>query len=179
MAKRKKDFSTAITSFTILLVVIVVVGFLAIFTDNFSSDLKCFYVKYGSDTIIDDRENFSMLLNREYEFEVENTMTENNGYIVKIIPNEVQNFTFQVDGVDKQYKDLSSLAKGFTIIADEDGFKITATMDLPKILQLYHNNNTLTNVPSALNTGKPYFRLVIMTSDFSEEININFNIKSE
>lgn len=179
MAKRKKDLSTAITSFLILALVFVVVGFLAIFTDNFSSDLKNFYVKYSSDTIIDDRENFTIKLNKEYEFEVVNTLSENKGYIVKIIPNDNQNFTYYADATEMQFKDLTSLAKGFSIVADEDSFTLTATMDLPQILKLYHNNNTLSNVPQALNTNKPYFRLVIMTSDYSEEININFNIKSE
>lgn len=184
MKKRKStnNFSAILSSLFILLLVGGAVGFLFIFTENFTTPLKNFYVTCGNDDFISDRENFDIILGKEYKFEITNTLGgADTGYLVNIAPNvtSANTFAFKVGGTTKNYNDIESLTKGFSIVAYEDYFSFTATMDLPEILQLYYSNNNITEVPTALNTDIPYFRLVISSTNYTETININFNIKSE
>ena len=185
MSKRKStktDFSTILSSLFILILVVGVVGFLFIRTDNFTAPLKNFYVICGNDDIMQDRDNFDIVIGKEYKFEITNTLGgADAGYIVSITPNitNESTFAFKVDGTSTNYSDIESLAKGFSIVAYDDYFTLQATMDLKDILQLYYSNNTLTDIPTALNSDIPYFKLVISSKNLTETININFNIKSE
>lgn len=184
MKKRKSnnDVSNVISSIVIMLVVLLIIGFLFIFTNGFSTKLKKFYVQCGKVTIIDNFENYNLELGKEYVFEIHNTLGGNDdGYIVFIKPNETAttSFSFKVDDVAINYSDLNSLAKGFSIVAYEDYFVLTAIMDLPDMLQLYYPNSTLEDIPNAIDSGLPYFTLSISSGNMSETININFNIKSE
>jgi len=186
MSKRKStnNLSTLLSSIFILLLVVGVVGFLFIFTENFTTPLKNFYVTCGNDNIISDRENFDIVVGKEYKFEIKTNLDVDgtqNKYIVSVVPNETSTtaFTYDVDGTQYNYADLQTLAKGFSISAYEDYFIFVANMDLKDILQFYYPTSTISNVPTALDTDCPYFRLVIKSGDLTETININFNIKSE
>lgn len=186
MKKRKStnNFSAILSSLFILLLVGGAVGFLFIFTENFTTPLKNFYVTCGNDDFISDRENFDIILGKEYKFEV-NTNINLSGnekrYIVSVLPNETLTtaFAYSVDETQYNYADLQNLSKGFSLVAYEDYFVFTANLDLAEILQLYYPTQTISNVPTALDSDLPYFRLVIQSADKSETININFNIKSE
>lgn len=185
MSKRKStNFSAILSSLFILLLVVGVVGFLFIYTENFTTPLKNFSVRCGNDDFISDRENFNMVLGKEYKFEIKtniNLSGTEKKYIVSVVPNETSTtaFSFDVDGTTKEYGKIESLAKGFTIVGYDDYFLFTANKDLPEILSMYYLTSTLNNVPSALNSELPYFRLVVQSADLTETININFNIKSE
>ena len=186
MSKRKStnDFSTILSSFIILLLVVGVVGFLFIFTENFTTPLKNFYVACGNDDIIGDRENFDIVVGKEYKFEITtniNLSGTENKYIVSVVPNETSTTTFSytADGTQYNFVDIESLIKGFNVIAYEDYFTLTARYDLPDILKLLHGTDAIENVPTALDTDLPYFRLVVQSADLTETININFNLKSE
>ena len=52
-------------------------------------------------------------------------------------------------------------------------------MDLSEILQLYYPSDTLLDVPTALDSDVPYFRLVVKVAGSDQVININFNLVSE
>ena len=186
MSKRKStnDFSTILSSIFILLLVVGVVGFLFIRTDNFTAPLKNFYVTCGNDDIMQDRNNFDIVIGKEYKFEITtdiNVSGTGAKYIVSLVPNETSTTTFSYMANETEYNfgDLESLTKGFSIVAYGDYFTLTANMDMQDILQLYYPEQTLENVPTALNSNLPYFRLVVQSADKSETININFNIKSE
>ena len=186
MSKRKStnDFSTILSSLIILLLVVGVVGFLFIYTENFTTPLKDFYVTCGNDDFISDRENFDIVVGKEYKFEITtniNVSGTEKKYIVSVVPNETSTttFSYDVDGTQYNYVDIQSLAKGFSIVAYDDYFTLTARNDLPEILKFYHGTDTIENVPGAIDTDLPYFRLVVQSADLTETININFNLKSE
>ena len=184
MSKRKStNISTILSSFVILLVVVMAVGFLFVKTENFTTSLKTFSVRCGHDDFYSDRENFDIVLGQEYKFYVNTNIdvgTENK-YIVSVVPNSITTtaFSYNVDGEVHNFADLKSLAKGFSIVGCDDYFIISANMELIDILQLYHPETTISNVPTAVNSDLPYFRLVIQSADQTETININFNLKSE
>lgn len=183
MSKRKStnNFSTILSSIIILLLVIGVVGFLFIRTENFTTTLKDFYVRVGNDDIIADRENFDIVVGKEYKFEiVDNYMS--TPLEVSVVPNtdiEESLFDFYVNKVYHQFCYEDSLTSGFEIKAYKDYFTFTANKDLSDIIQLNYPDRTITNCPTAIDSGVPYFRLVVASQDGMQEININFNLKSE
>lgn len=180
--KSKNNTSNVISSFVIMLVVLLSLGFLFVFTNGFTTELKNFYVECGSVRFIDDFDNYTVRLNKEYRFDIHNTLGgADDGYIVSIKPNVIETtiFTFKSDGVKTNFSDIESLAKGFSILTYEDYFVLTVTMDLDEILQLYYPSSTLSDIPTAIDSDLPYFTLSISSSNMAETININFNIKSE
>ena len=180
--KVKKDMSSVLSAVVIFILAILCFSFLATSTDNFTAPLKDFYVVYGNDDIMNDRENFDIVKGKEYKFEVVNTLGDGkDDYIVSIVPNQsaVAKFTFKAGETDVNYQDVENLGKGFTLIPHEDYFTLTANKDLLEILQLYYPSDTLSGVPTALDSDVPYFRLVIKVSGSTQVININFNLVSE
>lgn len=161
-----------------------VVGFLFIRTENFTTPLKNFYVRVGNDDIIADRENFDIVVGKEYRFEIKTNISvsgSNTKYYVSVLPNETSTttFSFNVGEETKNFADMESLTKGFSISAYSDYFILIANMDMQDILSLYFSSQTLSNVPTAMDSDIPYFRLSIQSADKSETININFNLISE
>ena len=71
------------------------------------------------------------------------------------------------------------MTSAFEIKAFNNYFTFKATKDLSEILALNYPTQTITGCPTALDSGIPYFRLVITSADQTQEININFNLISE
>lgn len=186
MSKKESSnsFSAVLSSIIILLLVVGVLSFLFIRTENFTTPLKDFYVRVGNDDIIADRKNFDIIVGKEYKFEIKTTINVSGSdikYYVSVLPNETSTttFSYSVGEETKAYVDIENLTKGFSISAYDDYFVFIANFDLQDILSLYYPNQTLANIPTAIDTGLPYFRLVVQSSDKAETININFNLKSE
>lgn len=182
MKKSTKRFSSITAILLVLALVVMVVGFVVVFTDGFTTTLKEFYVKCSDDVIVGDRDNFSIVIGEEYRFEICNTYADkNNDYTISITPNYTSStaFSFNVDGKEVNFADVKSLAKGFSISANSNYFTLTANKDLADILQLYYPNKTITNVPTAIDSGCAYFKLTISAQDMVNVININFNLISE
>lgn len=186
MAKKPTNKSaTILSAIVIVLVVVLFVGFLSIFTNDFTTNIKTFYVKNGSDTIMSDRENYDIIVGKEYKFEIVNNLDAitngNSGYNVKVIPsgNVDASFDFNVDGAVYGFSYLESLSKGFEIKTYTNYFSFTANKDLTEILQELYPNKTITGCPTAIDSGIPYFTLSVSSADNSEVVNITFNLKSE
>lgn len=182
--KSTSDFSTILSSLCILLLVVGVVGFLFVWTESFTTPLKNFSIKCGNDDFYSDRENFDIVLGKQYKFEINSNIlngTQNKKYFVSIVPNETSatSFMYTVDGVQYNFASLESLAKGFSISVYDDYFVLVADSDLQDILQMYYQGQTIGGVPTAIDSNLPYFRLVIQNGNLTETININFNLKRE
>lgn len=186
MSYRKKsntNFTSLLSGLVILMIVVVVLGFLFFRTDGLTTSLKQFYVKYGNEIIVGDVDNFNVVLNKEYKFEIcseTDDIAQVRNYYVSVIPNSnVKSFEFNVDDVSYNYSDITSLTSGFIINASDKYFTFKANTDLLGLLQEKYNSDNVSNVPNSLDTLIPYFRLVITKTDIKDVININFNIKSE
>ena len=182
--KRKSTSNTSnvISSFVIMLVVLLSLGFLFVFTNKFTTPLKNFYVSCGNVVFTHEFENFNLEMNREYKFKVHNTLeSKDSGYTVLVKPNitDKTSFTFKVDGTETKYSDIYSLSKGFSIVAYEDYFTLSANMDLPEILQLYYPGSSLTDIPSVVDTDLPCFTLQISSQSTEDVILVHFNLISE
>ena len=183
MAKSKKKSKIA-TILSLVVIVVFLLGFLVFFTDNFDTDLKQFYVRCGNDVIVADRDNFSIKINEEYKFEVGSELEDLTGkteYVVSVIPNITSStvFTFKANDTPIDYEDISSLTKGFDINAYDGYFTFKATKDLQDILQMYYKGQTLTDVPTYIDSNLSYISLVVQSLKSEDFVRINLLLKSE
>ena len=176
MAKRQKSGLTTILSiFAVLLVVVGVAGLISNFTGNQTTSQNRFYVKYDNEEITSDIENFEMVVGRDYKFEIGSNVN------VYVIPNNTPEtaFTYSVNDTNYNYTDMENISKGFSITASDNYFVFKATKDLQDILRMFYSSplQVINNVPTAINSGLPYFKLVIQSADELQTININFSLR--
>lgn len=184
MGKRKSSniFASVLSSIIVFLLVIVFVGFLSAYTDNFSSDLKTFSVRIGNDDIFSDRENYDIVIGKEYSFEIKNLLGVENNLVVSVVPNTdipESSFAFYLNNTYRQFLYEESLTEGFDIKSQGSSFLFTANKDMSEILESVYPDKIVSGCPTAIDSGVPYFRLTISTADGMQSININFNLKSE
>ena len=183
MARKTAVMARAISTIVILLILLSAVGFIAKFTGGFKGEFKTFYVTFGDEMILNDREDFELGTEREYAFGVKYTFGKPNGnqklgYHVQVLPNvtEATEFTFSdAEGKAHRYSEVKELTKGFEIGKSENGFTICAKSDLPEIL-IGDYGEDLSGVPQAINSDKAYFALVVSSGDQSSKITITFKL---
>lgn len=105
-------------------------------------------------------------------------LTGARGFHVKVVPRITSetNFTFSYDWYQKAYSDVTSLNVGFDLQAEKDYFTLQVPGDLNTILQKQFPANTISNAPSALDSGIDYFTILILSDDQSEQTKVNFHI---
>ena len=183
MSRKTAVAARAISTILILLILLSAVGFIAKFTGGFTGEFKTFYVTFGDEMILNDRENFELGTEREYAFGVKYTFGKLNrnqklGYHVQVLPNatEETEFTFSdAEGQEHKYSEVKDLAKGFEIEKSENGFTMLAQADLPEILSGDYGEN-LSGVPQAINSDKAYFALVVSSQNQASKIKITFTL---
>lgn len=179
--EKKNNFVAILSKLIILALVVIAFGFLFFRTDGFTTT-KSFYLKCDENKFISDTNNFDILLNKEYKFEIvsekDKVLHKDSKYFVSVIPNITQSstFSFKVDGENVKFDEVKSLSKGFIIKAYEDYFTLKAFEDLPDILKSIYPGKEVSDCPSALDSGIPYFKLVV-SNENNESVCVNFNLK--
>lgn len=187
MARRAKiDFGEIIVYVLLLMLLAFVGAFLARFTNNFTSDFKTFYVvcDYEREEIINDKENYVLGTNMGYRFDVKYTLEflqkdeKKLGYHVKILPNttETTDFDFSVNGNDYPYSGEKDLTSCFDIELYDEYFTFKATKDLSDMLSMLYLYEPVTNAPKAIDSGIPYFLMLISSEDYETELRIAFQL---
>ena len=177
----KKSIFKIISILLTLSIIVACVLYLFFRTDGFQSGLNSFYLKCDEDTFMSEKENYDILLNNEYKFEIvsekDKLFNKNGKYYVNVIPNDIETtaFSFKVDGENVKFDDVKSLSKGFIIKTYDNYFTIKALEDLPDILKSIYPGKEISDCPSSLNSEIPYFKLVV--SNENESISVNFNLK--
>lgn len=181
MNGKNKSSSILVSSFIILLLVVGVVGVLFAFTETYSPTLKSFHITYNDEEIISDK-TLDIVIGEKYKFEISTNIRagdSNKKCSVAIVPNEQANFTFKSNDTDIEFASMESLLKGFVLLVDGDYFTLIAPFDLPEILGIYYPNTTISNCPSAIDSGLAYFKMVVSSADNSKTVNINLILKGK
>ena len=183
MVKRKS--AGWLTYVGTLLVLIVLVGVVARFTNGFTDDFKTFYLKVEDKEIMSSSGGYEITRAKPMQAEVKYTFSfatdENKGYNVKIVPNAAdksRDFSFTVNGESKSFQSMQDLTDGFEIEKSESTFKVT-----PK-------GETLTGVLQAIYPGldtarieeKAYndmFALVVSSYNEKSSVTIYFTLSSK
>ena len=141
-----------------LLVVIIIVGVVARFTNGFTDDFKTFYLKVGDKEIMSGSGGYEITRAKPMQVEVKYTFSfatdENKGYNVKIVPNAAdknQDFSFTVDGESKSFQSLQALTDGFEIEKSESSLS-SACIGIPSAPQGRGDSRFLSYIPPWNNT---------------------------
>lgn len=183
MVKRKS--AGWITYVGALLVVIIIVGVVARFTNGFTDDFKTFYLKVGDKEIMSGSGGYEITRAKPMQAEVKYTFSfatdENKGYNVKIVPNaadKIQDFSFTVDGESKSFQSLQDLTDGFEIEKSESSFRVTPKGEnLTGVLQaIYLGLDTAHIEEKAYND---MFALVVSSYNEKASVTIYFTLSSK
>ncbi len=183
MVKRKSAGWLAYVG--IVLVAIIIVGVAARFTNGFTDDFKTFYLKVEDKEIMSGSGGYEITRAKPMQAEVKYTFSfatdENKGYNVKIVPNAAdknQDFSFTVNGENRQFQAETDLTDGFEIEKSESSFKVTPKGEnLTGVLQAIYPG-----LDTALIEEKVYndmFALVVSTYNEKSSVTIYFTLSSK
>ena len=169
----------------IVLVVIIIVGVVARFTNGFTDDFKTFYLKVEDKEIMSGSGGYEITRAKPMQVEVKYTFSfatdENKGYNVKIVPNAAdknQDFSFTVSGESKSFQSLQDLTDGFEIEKSESTFRVTPKGEnLTGVLQaIYPGLDTAHIEEKAYND---MFALVVSSYNEKASVTIYFTLSSK
>ena len=168
-----------------LLVLIVLVGVAARFTNGFTDDFKTFYLKVEDKEIMSSSGGYEITRAKPMQVEVKYTFSfatdENKGYNVKIVPNAAdksKDFSFTVNGENRQFQAETDLTDGFEIEKSESSFKVTPKGEnLTGVLQtIYPGLDTAQIEEKAYND---MFALVVSSYNEKSSVTIYFTLSSK
>ena len=183
MVKRKSAGWLAYVG--IVLVVIIIVGVAARFTNGFTDDFKTFYVKVEDKEIMSGAGGYEITRAKPMQVEVKYTFSfatdENKGYNVKIVPNTAdksKDFSFTVNGESKSFQAETDLTDGFGIEKSESSFRVTPKGEnLTGVLQAIYPGLDTAHIEE-----KAYhdmFALVVSSYNEKSSVTIYFTLSSK
>ena len=169
----------------IVLVVIIIVGVAARFTNGFTDDFKTFYVKVEDKEIMSSAGGYEITRAKPMQVGVKYTFSftndESKGYSVKILPNAAdksKDFSFTVDGENRQFQAETDLTDGFEIEKSESSFKVTPKGEnLTGVLQAIYPGLDTAHIEE-----KAYydmFALVVSSYNEKASVTIYFTLSSK
>lgn len=173
MNNRIRTIVKVIVSVLCVLLVVLAICFVFKYTNGFDEDFKTFYIEHDGEQILTERVEKGFYLLKVERFDVKYTfgdnLSQNKDYSVKIIPNAIKDFMFEVDGLLYRYSSVSDLSAGFSLNKQPTYFEFsTLTYTMNDILdRVYDSHVTLINYSEIDN---PYpFSLIV--SSYNERIN--------
>lgn len=170
-----------IVSILLLLIVVGLIGFVAYFTNGFTSDFRSFYVEYQGQRILREDSKLSFPLDTELRFDCKYVFASGDeqgtyGYNVAIVPNSEVDFEFTVDDQYMIYSGIDDLTSAFAIVKEQDHFILTLPSDfgMQSVLQLLYPGQEVV-VPEDLALDGYYYTLVISSYNDEFVYNITFN----
>ena len=169
----------------IVLVLIVLVGVAARFTNGFTDDFKTFYIRVDGKEIMSTADGYEITSEKPMQVEVKYTFSftndESKGYSVKILPNDAdksKDFSFTVNGESKSFQSMQDLTDGFGIEKSESSFKVTPKGEnLTGVLQtIYPEIETEHLEEKAYND---MFALVVSSYNEKASVTIYFTLSSK
>ena len=183
MVKRKSAGWLAYVG--IVLVVIIIVGVAARFTNGFTDDFKTFYLKVEDKEIMSGSDGYEITSAKPMQVEVKYTFSfatdENKGYNVKIVPNAAdksKDFSFTVNGESRQFQVETDLTDGFEIEKSESSFKVTPKGEnLTGVLQAIYPGLDMAYIEEK--AYNDMFALVVSSYNEKSSVTIYFTLSSK
>ena len=159
----------------IILVLILCIGFLAKFTNGFTSDFTTFYLTVNGEDVMKDGGGYAMSPEEPLKVDVKYTLGDEQGYTVKVVPNIAKDmdFDFSLNGEICSYQAESDLSSGFDIKYGEGSFTITPKGEnAADILRAIYPDSEI--IVSDDSEYTDMFHLVVTTQDGKSSITIGF-----
>ena len=169
----------------IVLVVIIIVGVVARFTNGFTDDFKTFYLKVEDKEIMSSSGGYEITRAKPMQVEVKYTFSfatdENKGYNVKIVPNAAdksKDFSFTVNGESRQFQAETDLTDGFEIEKSETSFRVTPKGEnLTGVLQAIYPGLDTAHIEEKVYNDM--FTLVVSSYNEKASVTIYFTLSSK
>ena len=169
----------------IVLVVIIIVGVVARFTNGFTDDFKTFYLKVEDKEIMSNSGGYEITRAKPMQVEVKYTFSfatdENKGYNVKIVPNAAdksKDFSFTVNGENRQFQAETDLTDGFEIEKSESSFRVTPKGEnLTGVLQAIYPGLDMAHIEEK--AYNDMFALVVSSYNEKSSVTIYFTLSSK
>lgn len=180
MGKDRGTVSKVISYVIILLVLGAVCGFLAFFTNGFTSSFKTFYLETGGKQILSTASGYEMTTEKPLTVEVRYTFgilnKEIGSYSVKVIPNAIsgKDFDFTLDGAAYSYQAEKYLTAGFIIDYGESSFTIKPKGGIMEILSAVYPQSEIGDC-----RDKEYenmFALVVTSYNGESSVTVCFSV---
>lgn len=181
-----KKVSKVIAAVLIFLLLVGIIGIVLVFTNGGNEDFKTFYLEkdgekiFASETADVFYAGSSVTYTVHYTFDAGSK--EKRDYIVKILPNEKQNFDYTVDGERTSWKGLGEQASlPFRIDKGEDSFTVTCLTDfengMKDALELIHPGKDI-ELPEGFDGERPYFTLYVASYNEAVKFYIRFSFRA-
>lgn len=168
MAKgnKKTRFLDIVVVIIAILVLIVLLGFIARMTNNFTDDFKTFYVSRDNNiyATLDDCTQYqgeTAKYNVNYTFAGRNT---NTNYFVKIVANTTAQteFTYTVDGKDYKFTvSDTDYSKAFGVEVYDGYFTVTMPDTMQEVIESMHPDSAVTISDEVDLVKNSYFNIVV------------------
>lgn len=171
-------FIKVLSYIILLLAIVAIIGFLAVFTEGFTSDFKTFYVTYDGNMILSSK-NLDFNTDTTLEFDVGYTFssgsTETKDYYVSVKPyvTEDNDFTFTAGGNSVSYSSLadSDVSTSFGLVKEETYFTLTIPegTTVSSVIQTLYDGQVV--VSDTVDIGTAAYFAIYVTS-YNEESTI-------
>lgn len=169
----------------IVLVVIIIVGVAARFTNGFTDDFKTFYIRVDGKEIMSSAGGYEITQAKPMQVEVKYTFSfatdENKGYNMKIVPNAAdksKDFSFSVNGENRQFQAETDLTDGFEIEKSESSFRVTPKGEnLTGVLQAIYPGLDMAHIEEK--AYNDMFALVVSSYNEKSSVTIYFTLSSK
>lgn len=169
-----------ISYIAIVMVLVVVCGLLAYFTNGFTSDFKTFYVESGGKQVLATSDGFVISNTEPLNVYVKYTFSSLNkqvsGYSVKVVPNTVdgKDFDILLDGSAYSFQAENDMTAGFNIEKSESSFTVSPKGGINDILQAVYPSYSIGDA-----RDKAYenmFSLIVTSYNGESSVKLNFSV---
>lgn len=176
MAKRSGNkFVAFIGALLVAALICGVVYFVYVYTGEFSTDFKTFYVEIDGTKYINDASNLtftSKTTRVDVHYTFEKVQSNKLLFHYELIPTG-SDFNFTVDGEKVSWLNVEGLDKAFNAKSDDDGITLDCSnKTLLDVLQFVYPNSEI-QLPE-VDELQPHYKLIVLSEDKKTSVALSF-----
>ncbi len=177
-AKKNNKALQIILYVAILLIIALIIGFFAFFTNGFTEDYKSFYTVIDGESVLSSKSGIYLEKGAPMEVQVRYALAsvgdKKSGYSVRIEPKQGYSFDFTVDGEPMSFTSEDDYSAGFDIVKADNSFTIEPKGNLKQILEAMYPGKTVAYDLKDLPESGDIFNLVVTSYSGKDDVNIGF-----
>ncbi len=175
--KKNKRIISLIASLLVVILLLGAIGFIAKFTNGFTSDMQTFYLSVDGKDVLSYSSGHVSNTTNPLKVDVKYlSLDDINDYSVKVIPNvnTEENLEFYVNGAKYSLKHEKDLTAGFDIVKEDGFFTITPKGGLTDVLSAVYPDRTINNCDNEIYDNM--FVLLVTSYDEACTVRLAFSI---
>ncbi len=174
----KKAFSF-FCSLVIIAIIVAIGYFVYVFTGEFSTDFKTFYVEVDGVMYVKDGQdlNFTKTTRIDVHYTFEEVQSKKLSFSYELLP-AGSDFNFTVDGEKVSWLNVEGLEKAFNVESDKDGIALDCSnKNLLEVLQVIYPNSEI-QLPE-IDEKQNHYKLIVTAEDKRTSVALLFNTYAE